>query len=636
MRHIYFLLLLVILYPSIASPTDKTAQTSDYYQRLCRDGLNALSRKYSEHGSDTHTLATLPVGEWAISEKHGLIRVLNWNPETRTLEVSTPGQTSRSSVWFKDVDPNTKVALLGTQAARDITAARAKHFAGDVADTRLFFAYAAVYKLINAPVSGGSKAHSVLIAEGIWEKMKAGHPEYSGKSFDEFFALGERQLKASPNYRAAFSEFVREYYRQTGLNLVQSGLLTVDLEWGKEGGIHFTSMGMQPTSTPFGAHIGSKYGAVSLPVDVIHQIVVDSWKSSEEDLASIGRSSVTLANYVPDSAPGGDSDQIRAFKDSGNLGAIEPILARRHTNPAYQAWLENVRKQEGGTMILPVPGSDTGPGANSVLAEWVQREIGPSAAVNLKAIGGSHGRPQKSVPDLWSRIDNIRERSYTVQNVAGKNIVLVEDNITTGATIERLKLELMAKGARSVHVFSLAKTGSPPELQRPESILKLNELPVPQTEALPTTWNDLKPIAEAAVAAGTAFPWEVNLAKPSPPEKKARAAFQQPFQKNDFMKIALLPESVLSKVDPNGRQIFNGGRETYVQRLKTDEGILITTLLALYNAPSNKEALKQTDWYRLFDEGVRKSLTSPSFANQMREMDPQFQRWVTSNFATPP
>jgi hypothetical protein len=208
MRHIPFLLLLVIVHPSIASFPDKTAQTSEYYRRLCRNGFNAMSQKYSERGSETHTLATLPVGEWAISEKYGLIRNLKWDPETRTLEVSTPGQTSSTSTWFKDVDANTKVALLGTQAARDITAARAKYFAGDVTDTRLFFAYAAVHKLINAPVSGGSKAHSVLIAEGIWEKIKASHPEYGGKSFDEFFTLGERQLKASPNYRAAFSEFV--------------------------------------------------------------------------------------------------------------------------------------------------------------------------------------------------------------------------------------------------------------------------------------------------------------------------------------------------------------------------------------------------------------------------------------------
>ena len=67
-------------------------------------------------------------------------------------------------------------------------------------------------------------------------------------------------------------------------------------------------------------------------------------------------------------------------------------------------------------------------------------------------------RPQACL-DRVGRARNVAGAFAAARGVAGRDLVLVDDVVTTGATAEAASLALRSAGARTVHVVALARAG---------------------------------------------------------------------------------------------------------------------------------------------------------------------------------
>lgn len=91
-----------------------------------------------------------------------------------------------------------------------------------------------------------------------------------------------------------------------------------------------------------------------------------------------------------------------------------------------------------------------------LIAEAVGQELGTPAVAVLKKI--RHTKPQSRLPDLARRRANILG-AYTVPDpsvIAGKRILLLDDIITTGATVSECARTLLTFGAKEVHCAAVA------------------------------------------------------------------------------------------------------------------------------------------------------------------------------------
>ncbi|MBR6514244.1 MAG: ComF family protein [Clostridia bacterium] len=95
-------------------------------------------------------------------------------------------------------------------------------------------------------------------------------------------------------------------------------------------------------------------------------------------------------------------------------------------------------------------------------SEYISREFSKITGLNIADVLVNKGKRIQKRLSAEQRSDNA-QRSYAVINGAGKliknkNVILIDDVLTTGASVTRCAQLLKLKGAKRVIVFALAKT----------------------------------------------------------------------------------------------------------------------------------------------------------------------------------
>ncbi|KAF0110818.1 MAG: putative phosphoribosyl transferase [Rhodospirillaceae bacterium] len=93
----------------------------------------------------------------------------------------------------------------------------------------------------------------------------------------------------------------------------------------------------------------------------------------------------------------------------------------------------------------------------ALLALEIQRQTGVPAAVDL--LQRTRATASQGNFDHWGRWRNVRGvfRVTRPEAVRGKTVVVVDDVLTTGATVTECACTLLAAGARSVDVLALTR-----------------------------------------------------------------------------------------------------------------------------------------------------------------------------------
>jgi len=93
-------------------------------------------------------------------------------------------------------------------------------------------------------------------------------------------------------------------------------------------------------------------------------------------------------------------------------------------------------------------------------AERIGRPIAQALGRPLRseALARARFTPSQTGRDRRGRVANVRRAFVVKENVVGKSILLVDDVVTTGATVRECARVLMASGAERVHVAAAAHT----------------------------------------------------------------------------------------------------------------------------------------------------------------------------------
>ncbi len=118
--------------------------------------------------------------------------------------------------------------------------------------------------------------------------------------------------------------------------------------------------------------------------------------------------------------------------------------------------------------VVPMPTSrrsllERGFNQALVFAEYVSRATGVPLARNVLLHRGSKA-PQASLR-VAARVRNVRQAFRAEGDLSQKNMLLVDDVLTTGATSLAATLALRAAGAREVHLAVLARSPQWPRLR---------------------------------------------------------------------------------------------------------------------------------------------------------------------------
>lgn len=111
--------------------------------------------------------------------------------------------------------------------------------------------------------------------------------------------------------------------------------------------------------------------------------------------------------------------------------------------PVPLHWKRHVRRKYNQAALLAY-----------MLADKVRLPMLPDALERVQ-----HTPPQAGLPRK-ERLKNV-QHAFAVKHadaVAGKSVLLVDDVVTTGATVEACSRVLLSAGAREVHVLALART----------------------------------------------------------------------------------------------------------------------------------------------------------------------------------
>jgi competence protein ComFC len=165
------------------------------------------------------------------------------------------------------------------------------------------------------------------------------------------------------------------------------------------------------------------------------------------------------------------------FHRNESLGVFAGILRdlihlykfnkRRSLNRTFTALvLRNKREYiENHDLLMPVPltalrHSERGFNQSSLIAEGISKIVQmPCLRDCLKRTGAS--KPQSSIGSIRERINNLTDRFQVREkyreSLMGKNILIIDDVLTTGATSSACARALYDEGAGRVRVLTLAR-----------------------------------------------------------------------------------------------------------------------------------------------------------------------------------
>lgn len=114
----------------------------------------------------------------------------------------------------------------------------------------------------------------------------------------------------------------------------------------------------------------------------------------------------------------------------------------------------------GKPMLVPVPLHKKrlnwrGFNQSEILAEKIAGFYGFEVGNIL--IRSKNRKPQADIEDRENRMDNIKDSFECPTNINGRNIVLVDDICTTGATLNECAKTLLSKGAGKISALIIAR-----------------------------------------------------------------------------------------------------------------------------------------------------------------------------------
>ena len=146
---------------------------------------------------------------------------------------------------------------------------------------------------------------------------------------------------------------------------------------------------------------------------------------------------------------------IQGLKYRGNLACARPLAA---------GLAEALEKEPYPDLIIPMPLARArlarrGFNQAMEISRWVATDYGLDISVDV-CHRTREGTPQAALP--WKqRATNVRNAFVCDVDVNGKSVAVVDDVLTTGATLDELALSLKRRGAREVIGWIVARTPAP-------------------------------------------------------------------------------------------------------------------------------------------------------------------------------
>lgn len=156
---------------------------------------------------------------------------------------------------------------------------------------------------------------------------------------------------------------------------------------------------------------------------------------------------------------------VHRLKYESVRAAVVPLAAQMSLLPSLEE-----------EIIVPVPTDKKrermrGFNQSALLAEHLGREL--RMRVEKALVRMETRRPQTGL-SAKERQENLAGCMAASEAVNGKRVLLVDDVVTTGATVREAARALRQAGARSVHVLAAARaTGDPDAMKDPFELLKM-------------------------------------------------------------------------------------------------------------------------------------------------------------------
>lgn len=152
---------------------------------------------------------------------------------------------------------------------------------------------------------------------------------------------------------------------------------------------------------------------------------------------------------------------LKLIKYSFIKNLSEPLMAIAKIYIDNLFFQNNFNVFAGNPLLIPVPLHKKrlnwrGFNQSEILAEKIAAKYGVGLGLNI-LVRTKNSRPQTDIGDRKSRINNAKDSFVCLADLNGRNIVLVDDVCTTGATLNECAKALAEKGAGKISALVIAR-----------------------------------------------------------------------------------------------------------------------------------------------------------------------------------